>query len=69
MTESTQHQQSTVEQQIKNLVARVARLERPVRSARQRRADDKFWADYQRRSADIDARSKVMREYYAAERE
>ncbi len=61
--------QSTVEQQIRDLQKRVARLERPVRSEKQRRADEQFWADYQRRSAEIDARSKVMREYYAAERE
>ena len=68
MTKSPKRQ-STVERQIRDLQTRVARLERPVRSKQQRRADEKFWADYQRRSAEIDARNKVMREYYAAERE
>ena len=47
---------------------RVARLERPLITKRQRLANEKFWADFQRRSAEIDARSKVMREYYDSER-
>ena len=69
MAKSSKRRQSTVERQIKDLQARVARLERPVRSKRQRLASEKLWADYKRRSAEIDARSKAMREYYDKERE
>jgi len=68
MAKSSKRQQS-IERQIKSLQIRVARLERPLTTKRQRQKNEKFWADFKRRSAEIDARSKVMREYYDGERE
>jgi len=69
MAKSSTRRQSTIERQLKDLRKRVAHLERPVRTKRQRQADQKLWADFERRSAEIDARSKAMREYWDKERE
>jgi ribosomal protein S15P/S13E len=69
MKKSSKARPATIQQQIKNLRARVARLERPVRTKRQVRADEKFWTESDRRLRAIEARNKAMQEYYAAERE
>jgi len=69
MAEISKRRLSTIELRIKSLQMRLARLERPVRTKRQQRASEKLWADYQRRSAESDKRSKAMREYWDKERE
>ena len=69
MAEISKRRLSTIERWIKDLQNRVAHLERPVRTKRQQRADQKFWADYERRSAEADKRSKAMRDYWNKERE
>ena len=68
MAKSSKRRQS-IERQIKSLQMRVAHLERPLITERQRQKNQKFWADFEKRSAEIEARSKVMREYHDAERE
>lgn len=68
MAKSSKGRES-IERQIKGLQKRVARLERPFMTKRQHQANERFWADFKRRSAERDARSKVMREYYDSERE
>ena len=69
MKKSSKPDQATIQQQIKDLQVRLARLERPVRTKRQVRADAKFSADSDRRLRAIEARSKAMQQYYAAERD
>src|SRR6188508_1074254 len=61
--------QSKVERQIKRLQMRVTVLERAFKAKPRRRANNQVWEDYERRSAEIDARSNAMREYYDKERQ
>ena len=61
--------QSTVERQIRKLQMRLTVVERALKPKRRSKPNNKIWEDYLRRKARLDERSKVMREYYDAERE